>query len=87
MELLQTPFGSFPVYLNRLFESQEITFHVSFVDKNNKLHVVLMQCTAEKSIIMNRESLPEWIVALQDQLDVMIRTELSKEQPLISIAG
>jgi hypothetical protein len=85
MEFLQTPFGSFTVYLNRLSESQENNFHISFVDKNNRLHVVLVQWTEEKCIIANRESLPDWIVALQDQLDVMIRKELLQEQPLISI--
>ena len=68
MEILQTPMGNFNVYINRLTSPQENTYHISFVDRNNKTYVVLMQRTRNEWVITNSQSLPQWIMDLQQQL-------------------
>ena len=68
MEILQTPMGNFNIYINRLTSPQENIYHISFVDRNNKTYVVLMQRTRNEWVITNSQSLPQWIMDLQQQL-------------------
>jgi len=43
METLETFYWNFTIYLNRLTSPQENLLQISFVDKRNKTHVVLMR--------------------------------------------
>lgn len=79
MEILQTPMGNFNVYINRLTSPQENIYHISFVDRNNKTWVVLMQRTLTGWSIINSQRLPGWIMDLQRQLFDLVSTDYLRE--------
>jgi hypothetical protein len=77
METLTTPYGSFVAYVNRLTEDDRDIFHVSFIDKENKLRIVRMQMGVDNCIFANPGDLPSWIVDLEQQLsDLIIKQAL-----------
>jgi hypothetical protein len=76
MEIVKTPFGTFNFYVNYINSSEESFFHISFVDKTNKMYAILMKESDGKWIISNHLSLPSWIIGLQEQFDAMISREI-----------
>lgn len=74
MKQIRTPYGVFNAYTNRLPESND-TFNISFVDKNNKTHIVLLQCITDQWIMINAYIHPEWIVKLLPQFILMAEQE------------
>lgn len=87
METLQTPYGNFNVYLNPLYSAQGNYFHISFVDKKNKLHVILMQEKWGVWLITDPGKQPDWILALSSQLDKLIIKEQLKTYKPVAMAG
>jgi len=79
MEVIQTAFGLFNVYLNRLSEPDKHIFHISFVDKNNKLHSMRMHFADGKWVFINPEAYPDWLVRLEKQFSDLIMKEILKE--------
>jgi len=73
MERIETFYGPFNVYLNRLSNSHENLYHISFVDKQNKAHVVLLTRYMNQWSFVNEENLPDWIISLKAQFEVLIR--------------
>lgn len=74
MEKLQTVYGSCNVYINKLASAEEgIFYHVSFVDKKNKAHILLVRYDYEVSVILQKEIHPNWILALEGQLHQIIK--------------
>jgi hypothetical protein len=67
METLETTYGTFNIYVNRIVTQEEILLHISFVDKQNKTHIVLMRFTSGKWSFNEPEKLPGWIVNLKDE--------------------
>jgi hypothetical protein len=81
METLTTMYGNFNVYINQLFEAGEDIFHVSFIDKENKLQIVRMQMGLNKCSFVDPHGLPSWIIALEQQLsDIIIKQALLQYQ-------
>jgi hypothetical protein len=80
MKKLTTPFGSFNVYLNRLAETEEETFHISFVDKDNKVHIIMMKWASDTLSFVNVEQLPEWVFSMRQQLIDLIMHETLMEK-------
>jgi hypothetical protein len=74
MKRIKTPYGSFNTYINRLPECDD-TFSISFVDKNNKSHIVLMQCICESWVMINAYLQTEWILKLLPQFILMVEQE------------
>jgi hypothetical protein len=87
MEKLITSNGSYNVYINRLPEIDEETFHLSFIDKNNKLHTFLMTCVNDNWQIKEDRSYDTWILALQPQLHRFIVKHLEQECSELSEAS
>lgn len=87
MEKLITSNGSYNVYINRLPEIDEKTFHLSFIDKNNKLHTLLMTCVNDNWQIKDDQSYDTWILALQPQLHQFIVKHLEQEYNELSKAS
>ncbi len=79
MERLQTLYGSFNVYVNKLVSNEELQFHVSFVNQKNKLHILLMQYSAGGWKIAEKENQPGWIVALEGQMNNLIKNVFAAE--------
>jgi hypothetical protein len=79
MEILQTPYGNFLVYVNRLDHLQDNIYHVSFVDKDNKTQVILMQRTLDGWSVSSPQNLPGWLMGLQHQLCDVVQKEHQKE--------
>lgn len=73
METLQTPFGRITIYLNRLPE--ENSFHVSFVDKDNKTYAILMHYDSSRWVFSNRENVPHWFASSEAELNHLILKE------------
>lgn len=67
METLETAYGTFNIYVNRVVTQEEILLHLSFVDKQNKTHVVLMRFTTGKWSFDQPEKLSGWIVNLKEE--------------------
>lgn len=78
MELLKTPHGIFNCYVNPVQFLDEIYYHISFVDKSNKTHTVLMSKSESGWTFLNQDSLPSWIPYLQEQFAEMIEKEMHK---------
>jgi hypothetical protein len=87
MNILETTYGRFHVYINYLLSEEENMAHLSFVDKNNKTHIVLMRQFNGKWLLVQPETLSHWIVNLEEQFDILITTELLRNyQPAIATA-
>lgn len=67
METLETAYGTFNIYVNRVVTQEEILLHLSFVDKQNKTHIVLMRFTTGKWSFDQPEKLSGWIVNLKEE--------------------
>lgn len=78
MEIVKTPFGTFNFYINYIASSEENFFHISFVDKANKMYAIVMKESDGKWIISNYLSLPSWITGLHEQFNAMIAKEILK---------
>lgn len=85
METLQTPYGSFNVYVNALYSEGEHLIHISFVDNKNQLHVVLMQESGGQWMIANQYQLAGWIISLQSKLETLISRELLRQHLAIAV--
>jgi len=83
MEVIQTAFGLFNVYLNRLNEPDENLYHISFVDKNNKLHSMQMHFADGKWIFVSPNTYPDWVTRLEKQFSDLIMKEILKENVLL----
>jgi hypothetical protein len=79
MKKLLTPFGSFNIYINRLLEEGDDIFHISFIDKNNKAHIIHMQQGPVEWDIINPDAIESWIVSLRAQLQELITMEIVGE--------
>jgi hypothetical protein len=76
MDILETPYGRFHIYVNYLPSEDENLIHLSFVDKNNKTHIVLMRQFNNQWHFEHSEKLPHWIINLQHQFDILITREM-----------
>lgn len=79
MKQLTTPRGTFAVYLNRIAQDSSEFCHLSFVDQENKLHIIIMQNCEEQWIIGNEFQLPQWIIDMKPRFVDII---LSREEDL-----
>jgi hypothetical protein len=87
MNILETSYGRFHIYLNYLPSPDENLAHLSFVDKSNKTHIVLMRQLNGKWFFANPETLPHWIVSLQQQFDILVTGEILRNyQPSVAAA-
>ncbi len=87
MNILGTTYGRFHVYINHLPSEEENLVHLSFVDKNNKTHIVLMRQLNGKWFLAHPGTLPHWIANLEEQFDILITKELLRSyQPAIDTA-
>jgi hypothetical protein len=85
MKRLETIYGSFNVYVNRLISPEGIHFHLSFVDSRKKTQIVVMKKTGKGFEFINLENLPDWIVDLHSQLSGIVLKEVSENySPAIS---
>ncbi|MBO9682292.1 MAG: hypothetical protein J7502_06435 [Flavisolibacter sp.] len=85
MNILETSYGRFHIYVNYLPSQDENLIHLSFVDKNNKTHIVLMRQLNGKWFFANPETLSDWIIGLEEQFDILITGEILKNyQPLVT---
>jgi len=80
METLETPYGNFTIYVNRLTLPEENLLHISFVDKRNKTHVVLMRHSMGNWVFRNIKNTPLWIVSMQDLLNDLILKQVVERQ-------
>lgn len=78
METLQTPHGKFTICLNPIYTPIETLFHVSFVDKNNKTHRMLMHCDFDLWKFSCPEEVPDWFINMEPQLGDLITRECLK---------
>lgn len=76
MNILETSYGRFHIYVNYLPSEDENLIHLSFVDKNNKTHIVLMRQLNGKWFFAEPEALPHWIISLQERFDILITGEI-----------
>lgn len=73
METLKTAYGIVNAYLNNIFTAGGIIVHISFVDKRNKMHIVIMQRSfSGEWEFDNREKYPEWILSLENEFERLI---------------
>lgn len=79
MELLDTAYGTFNIYVNRIFTEEEILLHISFVDKQNKTHIVMMRYTSGKWSFDQPEKHPSWILHLKDEFVSLIAKNSIRE--------
>lgn len=79
MQRLETNYGTFMVYINRLNSSDDL-FHISFVDKSNKLQTAIMEPKDANWTFVNKEILPGWILDLEKQFETLLLKELVKRQ-------
>ena len=79
MELLETSYGTFNIYVNRIFTEEEILLHISFVDKQNKTHIVMMRYTSGKWSLDQPEKHPSWILHLKDEFVSLIAKNSIRE--------
>jgi hypothetical protein len=79
MELLDTAYGTFNIYVNRIFTKEEILLHISFVDKQNKTHIVMMRYTSGKWSFDQPEKHPSWILHLKDEFVSLIAKNSIRE--------
>jgi hypothetical protein len=75
MNILESAYGRFNVYVNHLSTPDQNLIHLSFVDKDNKTQVVLMKQIGGKWFFADPTSIPLWIISLQEQFDVLIKKD------------
>jgi hypothetical protein len=76
MERIETTYGNFTVYLNRIDAPPRNLYHISFVDNRNKVHVAVLKKSINRWSFENSEKLPDWIFNLQPQFEMMIAKKL-----------
>lgn len=86
MQRLVTNYGNFNVYINRYPGSADNVFHISFVDRKNKLHVIFMREDYNRWIFINRERIPEWVLSHELQFQALILRELQQEGSFLQMA-
>lgn len=79
MELLETSYGTFNIYVNHVVTEEEILLHISFVDKQNKTHIVLMRYNSGKWLFDQPERYPDWILRLKDEFINLIAKNSIRE--------
>lgn len=79
MELLETAYGTFSIYVNRVFTEEEILLHISFVDKQNKTHIVIMRYNSGKWLFDQPEKHPAWVIHLKDEFISLIAKNSIRE--------
>ena len=82
MERLQTLYGAVNAYINKLPANGEPQIHVSFVDSQNKLHIVLMQYCFAGWKIAEQEKHPAWVTNLEEELNLLIKNATISESYL-----
>ena len=75
MNILESAYGRFNIYVNNVPSNDDLV-HLSFVDKSNKTQVVLMRQIGGKWFFTDPQSIPLWIVSLQEQFDALIKKEI-----------
>lgn len=75
MNILESAYGRFNVYVNHVPSNEDLV-HLSFVDKTNKTQVVLMRQIGDKWFFADPQSIPLWIISLQEQFDGLIKKEI-----------
>ena len=76
MNILESAYGRFNIYVNQVATLNEDLVHLSFVDKNNQTQIVLMRQTAGKWFFADPQSVPHWINSLREQFDALIQKEI-----------
>jgi hypothetical protein len=76
MNTLETNYGRFNIYVNYLPSQDGNLIHLSFVDKNNKTYVVLMRQLNGRWIFAYPDTLPDWIINLEDRFDTLVTGEI-----------
>jgi hypothetical protein len=79
-KMLDTGQGMTRFYFNRIFAADGLRYHVSFLDKEKKVHMFLMQESAEGWSLLDREKSTELIQKLEPKVKHAIVEHLS-EQP------
>lgn len=79
METLETAYGVFNTYVNRVITPEEILIHISFVDKQNKTHIVLLRFASGKWSFDKPEKHPGWVVDLKDEFINLIAKNSIRE--------
>ena len=79
MEVLDTIYGSFNVYVNRVVTEEEILLHISFVDKQNKTHIVLLKYILGRWSFDEPQKYPDWVIGLKDEFINLIAKNSIRE--------
>ncbi|MGZ3952496.1 MAG: hypothetical protein ACXVBZ_13945 [Flavisolibacter sp.] len=79
MERIETSYGTFNVYLNRIVTPQGNLYHISFVDKQNKAQVAILTRYMNQWSFGNEQSLPDWIIGLKGQFEIFITRQFSSD--------
>lgn len=79
MEVLDTSYGTFNIYVNRVVTEEEMLLHISFVDKQNKTHIVLMRYVSGKWSFDQPERYPAWVLGLRDEFINLIAKNSIRE--------
>ena len=79
METLETIYGTFNIYVNRVITPEEILLHISFVDKQNNTHIILMRFASGKWLFDEPERHPDWVIDLKDRFISLIAKNSLRE--------
>ena len=73
MKTLATPYGNFNIYLNYLTSIQGNSLHISFVDKHNHVHMIIMEkSVSDKWEFDDNKKYPLWILSLKNEFETLI---------------
>jgi hypothetical protein len=76
---METPNGMVSLYFNGLLTADGIRYHISFVDREGKVHIIIMDEHKGRWKIINPQNYPEWIVSLESEFEILIRQRLRAE--------
>lgn len=79
MKQIKTPHGTFAIYINRVTVDSREFHHLSFVDKENRVQIVLMQHAEGQWSFANEFQLPEWITSMRTWFITLIMQEEAVE--------
>lgn len=79
MEIIQTPYGNFNVYINTISSPQGLSYHISFVDKSKKTQIFTMEMVNNQLEFVNSLALPQWVSSLKDQFEGLVTKHRKRE--------
>ena len=74
---IRTPQGSLNFYLNRIYTTEGLRYHVSVTDYNRKAHSFNMEEKNGEWQLVNSSTCPEWIVEIEKDIEKVILEHLS----------